>query len=69
MKVSIDGGLTWHDSTHVQLVYKLDKDEPDYQYIVKYTNKQFTEILENGQDVIGKFTQPIKENVIDLEAC
>ena len=48
---------------------KLDKDEPDYQYIVKYTNKQFTEILENGQDVIGKFTQPIKENVIDLEAC
>ena len=29
MKVSIDGGLTWHDSTHVQLVYKLDKDEPE----------------------------------------
>jgi len=51
MKVSIDGGLTWHDSTHVQLIYKLDKNEPDYQYIVKYTDKQYTEILENGQDV------------------
>lgn len=69
MKVSIDGGLTWHDSTHVQLIYKLDKDEPNYQYIVKFTDKQFTEILENGQDVIGKFSQAITENVLDLEAC